>query len=192
MLNSKNAIIIIGGRLPLFLSEDRFNNEEGGDEGDLKYVLQYPGRKLGEHKARKAAIFKEYRKTITELAEHGHKVILVYPVPEAGWHVPKRFLKLLRNKNAQQIKKYLSANPLSTSYEVFRARVKDSFALLDHLQHPNIFRVYPHKLFCNTTLPGRCITHDLENSFYRDSNHLSIKGAELLIDKIIENRAFAN
>ena len=30
LLSSKESIVILGGRLPLILSEDRFNNQEGG------------------------------------------------------------------------------------------------------------------------------------------------------------------
>ena len=78
----------------------------------------------------------------------------------------------------------LEKNRITTSFQVYKNRVKESFQLLDGIQHENIIRVYPHKLFCNTVVSGRCITHDLNNSFYRDDDHLSAVGASLLMSMI--------
>ena len=79
---------------------------------------------------------------------------------------------------------------VTTSYEVFKERNKSSFDLLNSIQTPNIYRVYPHKLFCNTKISNRCITHDDENIFYIDDDHVSARGAEminnLIVDKIKE------
>jgi len=64
-------------------------------------------------------------------------------------------------------------------------RVKSSFLLLDSIQHENIIRIYPHKLFCNTRIQGRCLTHNKKQSFYSDDyDHISNIGAEKLVQEI--------
>ena len=61
-----------------------------------------------------------------------------------------------------------------------------NFDLLDSIQSDNILRVYPDKLFCNTLIKNRCITHDDKDIFYTDDDHLSIRGAEMLNNLIME------
>ena len=58
--------------------------------------------------------------------------------------------------------------------------------MLDTIQGENIYKVYPHKLFCNTIIKDRCLAHDNENIFYSDDDHPSTKGAEMINDLIIE------
>ena len=72
----------------------------------------------------------------------------------------------------------------TTSYKVFIERSKDSFDLYDSISNKNIYRVYPHKLFCDTVIKDRCLTHDENNSFYYDSDHPSQYGAQK-INKLI-------
>ena len=75
---------------------------------------------------------------------------------------------------------------MTTSYEVYKDRTKTSFELLDSILGSNIYRVYPHKLFCNTTIKDRCLTHDDKNIFYSDDDHPSYKGAEMINDLIMK------
>ena len=75
---------------------------------------------------------------------------------------------------------------INTSYDVYKNRTKSSFELLDSIQGDNIFRVYPHTLFCNTTIKDRCITHDDKNIFYSDNNHPSLKGSEMINNLIMK------
>ena len=51
---------------------------------------------------------------------------------------------------------------------------------------PNIYRVYPDKLFCNNRLANRCVANDQDNLFYYDDDHLSLKGSELLVNEIMK------
>ena len=155
----------------------------------MKDVFQYPDNSLLDKESRNKAIHKEYKSTVMELLHHGHKVLLVYPVPEVGWHVPKKLAKSFVGLPFDQIEDLLLKKPLTTSYDIYRERTKDSFALLDSLQHENIFRVYPHKLFCDTTIKNRCKTHDLNYSYYRDDDHLAVTGAYML-SKLITETSF--
>ena len=58
--------------------------------------------------------------------------------------------------------------------------------MLDSITGNNIFRVYPHQIFCDNVIDNRCVTHDNENIFYADDDHPSLKGAEKINDLIIK------
>ena len=57
---------------------------------------------------------------------------------------------------------------------------------MDSIQGNNIFRVYPHTLFCDTIIKNRCVTHDDKNIFYADTTHPSLKGAEMINDLVMK------
>ena len=85
------------------------------------------------------------------------------------------------------IKDYLvPKNYISSSYDVYINRTKKIFDLFETIEDENIFKVYPHELFCNTIIPKRCITHDSENVFYSDDDHVSVKGSEMINDLIMD------
>ena len=178
LLEEKNSIIILGGRLPLYLSNSFFNNKEGGIEGG-KWNYKYVPR--GKYKS----IEKSYKNEILKLSENNH-IILVYPIPEAGWHVPRKLYNSLPKKNNLIKTYFIPENYITTSYEVYLNRSKSSVELLDSINNEKIFRVYPNNLFCNTILKGRCVTHDDKNIFYSDYDHPSLKGAELINELILK------
>ena len=180
-LNSlENHIIIIGGRLPLYLTGKKFDNLEGGKEGNRF-------RDLKQNNSN-ASYVDEITKPILKLAEK-NKVLIIYPIPELGWDIKKEILKNT-NKNVLRIKQEFRENfpIISTSYEVFKNRNKDSFEILDSINHENILRIYPHKLFCNSLVKNRCVANDKKNLFYIDTDHLSdyanTQVAEMILNEI--------
>ena len=95
----KNYTIIIGGRLPLYLSGKKFDNlEECGKEGERFRDLK--------QKNLSANFNDEITKPIIELAKK-NKVLLLYPIPELGWDVKKKFLDET-SKNLLKIKMSLT------------------------------------------------------------------------------------
>jgi hypothetical protein len=165
----KNSIIIIGGRFPLYLSNYYFDNQEGGIEAkefEYKYVS------VGKYEN----IQTSFKNEISELSKN-HKIILTYPIPEVGWDPVK---KIYNQWIKQNFTKNFNLINVTTSYEVYKDRTKSSFELLDSIQGGNIYRVYPHKLFCDTAIKNRCVTHDDKNIFYADDDHPSLKGAEMI------------
>jgi hypothetical protein len=186
LLSGNIGIVILGGRLPALLSESPFDNGEGGKVGDVLAYMQYPDRFLKTIKERQKAIFKEYTASVKELIDYGHKVVLIYPVPEVGWHVPKRISQLTRGLEDDSVKQFLLKNPVTTSYAAYQARAKDSFELLDSITGVNVIRIYPHELLCNKQIRDRCVTHIGNKTLYSDDNHLSGRGFKLLSDKIVE------
>jgi len=185
---TKNSIVIIFSQLPLFLEEENFNNLEY--EFPVKKINSYIQNESSSLKTkmdRVKNIKRNYDLTVKKLLENNHNIILVYPMPEVGIHVPKVLMKNFKYGDYQEMFKY--NNLFTISKKNYFERTKSSFELLDSLKGDNIYRVYPHKLFCDKVVKNRCITHDNNNIFYRDSHHPSLKGAEMinkLISKEIE------
>ncbi len=175
----KNSIIIFGARYPVYLNNTLFNNQEGGIEGS-NYSRQLLPINDGD------SIEENFKSAIEKISINNY-IILVYPIPEVGWHLPRKILNQIRKdmsfNNNYKFKK------ITTSYEVYKKRTKSSFELLDNVEGNNIFRVYPHKLFCNTIIKARCLTHDDKNIFYVDSDHPSLKGSELINNLIMKELA---
>lgn len=167
------STVILGGRLPLILSGDRFNNQEGGYEGDFADYIREPGVTEFDLDRSNRDIFLAYEMTVTTLIEAGHTVVLVYPIPEAGWHVPDT----LARKMVLSGFKWPLDEPLTTSYDVYRDRVASSFQLLDSLGESRILRVYPHELWCDSSVANRCVTHSESEIYYSDEHHPSDAGA---------------
>ena len=134
------------------MKSSRFDNHEGGIE-----IGKYPKPMLvniGDVWSIPSPFYKikeSFSTSINELLEKGLKIILIYPIPEVGWHVPKRLHNLLSNsRNIQEMKKIITKQRISTSVEVFKARTKSSHELLDAVpDHENLIRVYPEEIFCD-------------------------------------------
>lgn len=173
-----NSIIIFSGRLPLYLTNFHFDNQEGGSDGkeyNKKYIP------VGKYET----IQNSFKNEVSKLSKK-NKIILIYPFPEAGWNVPLKFFNSLP-KTVDLINDYLvPKNYISTSFQIYKNRTKSSFELLDSIVGDSIYRVYPHKLFCDTSINDRCLNHDDKNIFYYDDNHPSIKSAEMINELIIK------
>ncbi len=169
-----NSIIIFGGRFPLYLSNYLFDNQEGGIEGK-EWITKYIS--TGEYDT----VQNSFKTEVLKLSQK-NKIILIYPIPEMGWN-PKR--KIWINRKNKFSRDGGSMN-ITTSYQVYQNRTKSSFELLNSIQNDNIYRVYPHTLFCDTIIKDRCVTHDDKYIFYYDDNHPSIKGTEMINDLIIK------
>ena len=125
-----------------------------------------------------------YRNSIKSLLSAGKKVILVYPVPEAGWNVPDYLVRYYW----ATLDSAFHHSVASTSYEVYKRRNQNTIDALDKIGiHKNLIRIYPDELFCNREISGRCITQKDDVIFYLDDNHLSNAGARIVIDHIVDH-----
>ena len=84
--------IIMANRWSLYIDGTPFDNGEGGIEPLQPTYMDLLSR-LNEHAAqddpaRKARVLKQYIDDIQAYLDSGHNVVLVYPIPEAGWNVP--------------------------------------------------------------------------------------------------------
>ncbi len=175
---ANNSTIIFFGRLPLYLNKVYFDNEEGGKERDIWDSLFVSTEK-------NLTIEETFRTEVKKLAQN-NKIILIYPFPEAGWDIPKKILSLSNSEN-KNIKEYLiPKNYITTSHEVYKKRTESSFELLNSIEGKNIIRIFPDKLFCNTVIKDRCLTHDNEYIFYADDDHPSSRAGEMINEQIMQ------
>ena len=153
----------------------RFDNEEGGIEPGVNAGYTLPNERISETE-RRIAVADHYRSAVEELLDAGKRVILVYPIPEVGWNVPRRLYRQVSSGDY---------TPVTTDIGVFRQRTNAVFEAFDSVpQSPDFVRIYPHELLCDTYERSRCATADRNTIFYLDDDHLNREGADLLAEHI--------
>jgi peptidoglycan/LPS O-acetylase OafA/YrhL len=179
ILSTKNSIVVVGARFPLYLNNRTFDNGEGGVEliEDKEIFYKF------EPTLSNLTIREAFSKTVMEILVSGHSVIFIYPIPEVGWDVPIKLYAQIPSTGSMQ---GLMSNPVTTSYERYRQRTQSSFKLLDSIEHQNLYRVYPHELVCDSAIVGRCVTHDENEILYSDDDHPSHNLAAMINGLIIE------
>lgn len=161
-----------------------YDNGEGGTYDDLIYkesaALKSDGT-FGEDPELKKKVVFDYLKG---LQSTGKRIIVVYPVPEVGWHVPQLAMKkLIRGQPLETV---------TTSYSRFLQRNRFANSTLDQYVGTNLVRVKPADVLCNAGVQDRCIAQ-LENTpLYFDDDHLSNSGAELVVREILKAVAGAD
>ena len=172
----RDSIIIFGGNFQTHLDNVHYifndnKNLREMEKWNKKYVS------IGKYKNIKSS----FSKSIEELSKK-NKIVLIYPIPETQFNLRDK-LHILSKKKEHNINDI--SNFITTSFTDYKNRTKSSFEFLDAIEGDNIYRVYPHKLFCGTLFKNRCISHDDKNIFYYDRMHLSLKGSELINELII-------
>jgi len=175
-----DATLILALRWTGYVDGHRFDNGEGGVEtGDALAAerldrIAAPGGQ--DDPARRARVVQTMVDAITAQADR-QPVILVYPIPEAGWNVSDRAAKLAM----------FGALPasLTTSYARYLARNNEVIAALDAIDHQRVFRVRPDRVLCNTVVNDRCLNALGTRLFYADDDHLTQAGAALVTTEIM-------
>lgn len=162
--------VIYSARAVARISNLIFDNGEGG-------VERNPTPFNGRTDEAKAEIKLAIRDGIRELLDAGKRVVLIYPVPEVGWHTPDTLAKLF----AQGLPAF------TTSEDRYRERSADVFELYDGIgDAPGLLRIYPENLFCSIHQSGRCSVFDNGQVLYLDAQHLSVAGADRLVAEILQ------
>lgn len=161
-----------------------FDNQEGGKEealfdgsefNELGYLIN------GEFGTDKDILLKMYKESLESIS-NVTTLVLVYPVPEAGWNVPEKILHWLIDN--PQLVNDVPESLASTEHSIFIARNSLVYELFDELDFP-VIRVKPEDLFCNTFIANRCIAHLNGVPLYYDDDHLSSLGARMLVELIM-------
>ena len=161
--------IILAARWPLALEGSYFDNGEGGVESGPRITA--PSEQQRQQLAN------GYRTTVARLLAAGKRVIVIYPIPEAGWSTPDYLVKLDRLG--------LPIVGPTMSYARYKQRQTREIALLDSLgQHPDLIRVYPDRALCGIAHAGRCETMIGGTSLYIDDDHLSAEGARMALSSL--------
>ncbi len=173
------ATVIVSARWSTYLEGEAFDNGEGGKEPGKAMVADSFDSSAGRPDDRKARVAAAYKQGIKRLLEMGKQVVLVYPVPEAGWDVPQ-WLAL------HQMRGRPIAGDLSTSAAVFEDRNRRSDRAFEDLKAEpgQLIKIRSAALFCNTVQDGRCMAQIDGVAQYSDNNHLNFAGASRVVDAI--------
>ncbi len=184
------SLVIVASRLPLYFSGKTFLNSEhqamGGavEEQASKYEFRHSTAPTESREQLTGDMMQAFKQGIEALAQYGHSVVLIYPVPEVGENVPAELNKLLQGVELVDVAATLTESPITTSYRDYQHRSKESFAVLDEIKTKKIYRVYPHQWLCNDKVQGLCMTHDDMEVYYTDDNHLSAFQRSILLDEV--------
>lgn len=167
-----NATIVYSARIPRYMEQSLFDNEEGDQEANYRLVDK--DKIIKDYPERANALLE----TLNGWKNAGHTLVIVYPVPEQGFRVDS---KLFAIRPIIQSESQLP--DLSTSYEVYNERTKSSFDVLDLIVGDNIFRVYPDKLFCDEKTE-RCYASRGSQIYFGSDNHVSPLGSRLIVMEV--------
>jgi peptidoglycan/LPS O-acetylase OafA/YrhL len=172
----KDTVIVLALRWALYVDGTRFDNGRGGVEaGEDRPVVPLTALANPPDEApRRAQVLALMQQALDAIAKD-HRLVLVYPIPEAGWSVPDRLARL--GMFGQFPDRLSLPEPLAT------ARAAPVEAMLDALDSPNIRRIRPRDLFCDG---ATCALNDGGTSLYADSNHLSAPGAARVVGAILD------
>ena len=158
----QNSVIIYGARYPMYFNKQAFNNS---------IVLEQNFYHLEVN----LDLSKEIKKTIDKLIEQNNTIILIYPIPEQGWNVPKLF----------NFPEFTKIGTVSYPIDAWEKRRKLSYQALNKIANNNIISIYPEEIFCNSFVRGECVGAFDKQIYYSDTNHLSLDGAKLISDLIL-------
>lgn len=106
------------------------------------------------------------RETVSRLTSAGKRVVVVYPVPEVGYHVPRTLARVrVRGDDTEEF---------TRPSDYFFRRQQHVFRVLDSLQDDHVARVFPHRLLIRGE---EAIVQEGGVPLYYDDDHLSLTGA---------------
>jgi peptidoglycan/LPS O-acetylase OafA/YrhL len=166
--------VIVHARFALYLDGHGFDNGEGGIEDVPPATFDAVGaRQERNEEDRRAAVADAYRAGIARLLAMGKKVILISSVPEAGWHVP-RYLAFAHLRGEYGI--------TTTARHTVDIRLAPSLqALVPNPIPPELTVIRPETLLCDA---DRCSLSEGGIPLYADADHLTNRGAGLIIDAL--------
>lgn len=183
LLHNRKSLVITGGYMPLYFTGKRLDYSRRNNFEQYDIVMKKHGSAFESFEQSLNDFKKAYKSSLLELAEYGHTIALIYPIPEPGYEVPKKLLQKIRYSSVNEYITILKDEPLTSKYSTFKERSQKSYDFLDSIKHKNIYRIYPEKLFCNKN-SNTCSTHNLKEAYYQDTNHVSGYGARMILNEV--------
>jgi peptidoglycan/LPS O-acetylase OafA/YrhL len=122
----------------------------------------------------------DFENSIKLLISAGKKIIIIYPVPEVGWHVPETLAKRGVLFRELVVEKYY------VTYSDFMKNNRESYTFLDKIKpNSHVIKIYPEKFLCNVVKENKCIVEINNTPLYGDSNHLSSEGVKIVVNAIL-------
>jgi hypothetical protein len=173
--------VVIAGRYPYFLDRNPYDNGEGGIETGRQWWFE----PTAEEGGLESSLVNGFIEPVKRLLKAGKQIVLVYPVPEMGWHVPHYQFKRLRKDQTMP--------EISIALDRYMQRSRAVASAFDSLGgHPQLVRVRPEQLMCDKSL-GRCYAHGPEGRlWYRDDDHVNDSGAGLLVSDLMGKFPFGS
>lgn len=169
ILDLDNSITIIGANWTQAFGIERYQNFKFGISRH-----NFPYKYISDTNSNLRVSLKD---SLLRLLDKGEKIIIIYPMPEAGFNVVKQLKKNLNKDNPPDF---------SSPFKIYKNRTKEIFTVLDSIVHDNIFRIYPHKLFCDNITPDKCVVKDGNKIFFSDSIHPSFEGSRMINNLVVE------
>lgn len=166
--NEGISTVILHARWTYYIERSFFDNGEGGIE---------VGPRDDWPEMREKEMARSFKAMVSALLKSGKRVVLVYPVPEPGWDVP-RYL-------AQSHRLGLRQPNLTTSYSQFQDRNRRAYGALDDIgRSDQLIRLYPAAQLCNVVKLNRCSLVVNGMPLYFDDDHLSREGGSLALPNL--------
>jgi len=185
ILKRPPSIIVFSARLPRYIKGTELETA-----GTQMTDHEAPSQKLAFADGRTPTInniTKALQETINEWTNAGHKIVLVYPVPEMGANVPRAVKKKLDEIPIYARAERIGEVTIGTSWDTYMKRTKETRMILDNIVLPkSSIRIDPSADICRPE-KNQCNGLKDEKIVYFDDNHLSLYGAQLIVRQI-ENR----
>ena len=135
------------------------------------------------------SIQKGYRDTITKLLNDGYRVVQLAPTPMFKQSVRQSILnhikKHIKEKNdLSGLSETRLARLLSFPTSKFDNKSAGAMKLLGSIKGSKYHLIFPHKLFCDTIIKGRCVSNNGKLLYFLDKIHPSQDGAEMIANMI--------
>ena len=178
------SLIILSGRLPWYLTGTEVI-EEGSNwkrPRSIDHRLKFAdGRPAGV-----TNIAEALQETINEWAEKGHKIVLMYPIPEMTTNIPYSVKKQLDGVPAYKQLAVFNTLDLSISREMHMKRTAGVRKVFDRIAtSKQVVKVDPSEILCGFK-DGKCLAIINSKLMYRDDHHLSTYGARLVVQHIAQ------
>jgi hypothetical protein len=163
--------VILAGRYVNLIHNKGFNNTEGGVElgAPPKPIFHFSTTSGDDFNSEDAAIFLE--KGIQKWLSTDKNIIVVHPIPEAGWNVPKKVINLKRAKKYDGF--------LGTKFSLFKERTQSISEMLENVNDARLIHFKPAEYLCEVFRDDQCANSLNDKIFYYDDDHLSNEGAAL-------------
>jgi hypothetical protein len=163
---SIRTVVLVGRLVTLAHGKSRELGPAENDEPPTIAVV--PGQAM-DVPAAEALTRSAIHKTVRRLTDAGKRVVLVYPIPEAGYPVPLVLARLVAS----------GREPGSFMIPIagFEDRSQFINRVLDEVNEGAVVRIYPKKRLCSE---HSCKVFAGRDPLYVDGDHLSDAGAEYI------------
>ncbi len=140
--------------------------------------MSVDGKPMRESELTVPVLADNLRETMEKLEQAGKRVVLVYPTP--------RFKKSVAEVMAANIIKGDDTPDFAYPVSRFKAETARAYAVLDTAADTKIEKVLPESLFCEAGGAASCYFGRDGVAFIADRSHYTRKGAELVVDRILD------